>query len=536
MPASKNEHAGGLAQRDGGRSSCRGPWRVGLPAAGIAFGLYALTCSPGVVWQDSGVHQFRIVTGLIENPHGLALSHPLHYWLGRAALHLPIGDPVFRLNLLSGLFGAVGVGMVVGLVVALTRRVVAGCLAGAALALAHSYWQMSVVTESYTLAAALMTIEWGLLLRYTRTRNPWLLVAVFAVNGLHVADHLLGLLTLSTYGVLLVERVLRRKLSPRWFLPAGAAWFIAAAPYWLLVWEHYDRVGDLPLTIHSALFGGATAEGGWAGAVLSVAVSWKQVQAAAMTFGYNFPSLVPLVALFGFLRVYRGRRRLFRSVLIAQTLIIGVFVGRYGIVDLYTFFVPVCATVALWFGLGADRMLRRRSGEPRGRALVAGLAACVILPVLVYIWFPALARERGWLAGRMRDIAFRDEYAHFFQPWKHGDHSAADFARAALARSGSGGWLLGDATTAFSTACEYELRGGPENVSIYSQRMCLTDPDQPRLTARELEQHLQSGGKVVAIPSAYVKREWGTQFSLHEDGPFWQVRTVDAVRSQQPTP
>ena len=323
------------------------PCRVGLIAGGIALALYALTCARGVEWQDPGIHQYRIVTAQLEHPLGLALSHPLHYWVGRAALLLPGLDPVFKLNLMSALFGAVGVGALAGLVTGLTHNRLAGGLAAATLALAHSYWQMSALTETYSLAAALMTIEWVLLLRYARTHRPLWLVAVFAVNGLHVADHLLGLLTLATYGVLLVERIVRRRVAPRWLPVAIGAWIVTASPYLLLVVGHFARTGDLAKTLHSALFGGGADSAGWAGEVLNASLSLGQLKLAGLTFGYCFPSAAGLVALVGLLRGTRGRRRLFRLVLLAQTVVVFVFVGRYTIRDLYTYFVPVCVLTAL---------------------------------------------------------------------------------------------------------------------------------------------------------------------------------------------
>ncbi|MCK4343379.1 MAG: DUF2723 domain-containing protein, partial [Phycisphaerae bacterium] len=343
---------------------------MGFVSGGVALVLYATTCAGGVEWQDPAVHQYRIVTGQLENPLGLALSHPLHYYLGRAALLLPLGEPLFKLNLMAGLFGALGVGVLAGLIVRLTRSRLAGGLAAATLALSHSYWQMSALTETYTLAAALMTIEWALLLRYVRTQRPIWLLAVFAVNGLHVADHLLGLLTLATYGVLLLDRIVRRRVAPAWLPLAVGVWLVTASPYLTLVISHFQHTHDLAETLQSALFGGGTASPGWTGDVLNVQISAGQIKLAAMTFGYCFPSAAGLVALVGLARRTRGRRRIIRRVLLAQTVLIFLFVGRYSIVDLYTFFVPVCTLTAFWFGLGVAWLPHPRRSEAVRRRLV----------------------------------------------------------------------------------------------------------------------------------------------------------------------
>ena len=87
--------------------------------------------------------------------------------------------------------------------------------------------------------------------------------------------------------------------------------------------------------------------------------------------------------MFGLLRRVRGRRRVFRWVLLGQTVLIFAFVGRYKIPDVYKYFVPICALTALWFGWGVAGLLHRwRSGAGR-RCLVLLLTANALLPLAV---------------------------------------------------------------------------------------------------------------------------------------------------------
>lgn len=487
--------------RRGRRGGLACPAALGL----AALALYAATASPGVQWQDSGIHQWRIVTGQVENPLGLALAHPLHYYLGRAALRVPLGDPLRRLNLLAAACGALGVAVLAGLVLRLTRSHLAAALAAAALALAHSYWQMSVLTEVYTLAAALLTLEWACLLRYARGGGPAWLVAVFALNGLHVADHLLGLLPLATYAGLAGVQLVRRRIGPGWLAAAALAWLIGAAPYGALIVGHALRTGDLAGTLHSALFGGSPIHRGWADEVLNVRLSAAQVRAAALALGYCFPSLAGPVAILGLVRRARGRARLLRRVLLAQTLIVGVFVGRYAVRDVYTFFVPVCVLLALWFGIGVRAVLHRCRRPATRRAWAAVLIAGTLCPPLVYAAFPGLARARGWLAGRVRDIPFRDEYDHFLRPWRRGDDSAGRLAQAALDAAGPHGWVLADGTTAPPIAVSYLVYGGPPGVRVFWNRLALTGPPRPPLAPEELRGEVEQGRVVIAVPSADVQ-------------------------------
>ncbi len=496
---------------------------LGLVSGCLTLVLYGVTGARGVEWQDSGIHQYRILTGQLEHPVGLALSHPLHYWLGRAALHLPAGDPVWKINFLSALAGAATVGLLTVLVGALTRSGRAAVLAAATLALAHVFWQMSALAETYTLAASLMTLEWLLLWRYLRTRQPVWLAAVFAANGLHVADHLLGLLTLATYGVLLIERVARRRIHLLWLFASAAAWLATASPYWTLVLAHFQRTGDGLATLRSALFGGVAGVPGFERQVLNTALSWSQLKLAVLTFGYCFPSLAGLVALVGVLRRTGGTRRRFRRVLLVQTLIVFVFVGRYSIRDQYTYFVPVCVLTALWFGVGAATVLRHWTGKRR--VLTALLVANAVVPVFTYWVFPPLARERGWLRGQMRAIPFRDEYSHFLRPWRFLDDSPARLARDALAQAGDGGWILADSTTVFPIAVTALTAHAPRDVRIYwTTGMCLVPFGGELLTREALHAHVAGEGAVRAVPSVEIEPFVGPGLRIDTDAVFWSIR------------
>lgn len=488
----------------------------------FALVLYVATCTPGVGWQDSGIHQYRILTGQLEHDRGLALSHPVHFWVGRALLHLPpaFGEPAWRLNVLSAVFGAIGVGLVAAIVTDLTRSRLAAAVAALATACSHSYWQMSVVTEVYTMAAGLMTVEWCLLLACLRRRRPALLLALFAVNGLHFGVHQFALFTLATYGVFALVQVWRGRLRAGWLLAAVLLWFAVNLPNWLMVAAYFHRTHDALATVRSFLFGS-----GWSDEVLNVRLDGRQLALAGLTLAYCFPSLVVPAAVVGLLRPARRRGRTFRRVLVAQTILIGGFVMRYPVVDLYTFFVPLCALGGVWFGLGADRLLRAAPSRRLRRGLLALLVANALLPPVVYLAFPAWARPRHLLAGRLRDLPFRDEYTYFFRPWRCGDDSAARFARDALARTGAGGWLLADSTSAPAAAYTYLVHGGPPNVRIYSEWTCLNVPAAPPLEAEDVLNFARGGGCVVVVAGSKTERIWVPRLPLDRSDPYyWYVR------------
>lgn len=494
---------------------------VAAVCGAAALTLYVATLAPGVGWQDSAVHQFRILRGMLENPYGLALSHPLHFWLGRAVLALPPsggGDPAWRLNLLSALCGAAGVGALAGLVAAMTRRAAPAILAALGLGLAHTYWAHSVITETYTLAAALMAAEWCFLWRYTRRGEPSVLLAVFMVNGLHVADHLLGVLPLAAYGLLALERIARRRLHAGWLGVCSLGWVVTASPYLSLVARHGMESGDWWGTLHSALFGVGLGGGGYAREVLNTTVSWPLLKNALLVLGYNYPSLVLPLAAMGMLRRTGQRGVLFRNVMLFQTALIAVFVLRYSIRDQYTFFVPLCAILSLWFGLGADRLLQRFETRSARNIRALALTAVTLAPLVVYSVFPGMAEQRGWLRNQMRDLPYRDEYHHFLQPWRNGDNSAAQYARAVLAQCPERGILMTDLTAGYALAFVQKVESIAPELEIYVVNRNLSRMNQPLMNRESLLQAVRGGTAVLATPSPVIEEWWGEELELVGDG------------------
>ncbi|MFQ5353061.1 MAG: hypothetical protein ACE5D3_08305, partial [Candidatus Binatia bacterium] len=112
-----------------------------LVAAGLGAGLYGLTMAPGVVWQDGGEFQLRLLMGAFEDRTSLSRSHVLHFLLMRGLSFLT--EPAVAANLVSVLAGAVTLGNVFVLCRLLAGNRLAAICAVASLGLAHTFWQFS---------------------------------------------------------------------------------------------------------------------------------------------------------------------------------------------------------------------------------------------------------------------------------------------------------------------------------------------------------------------------------------------------------
>ena len=88
------------------RSSVGAMYLAVLVAAGV---LYVGTCAPGVLWQDPGMFQYRILHNDLAGALGLALAHPLYHLTGIGAVHIDGGDPAYKVNLISAIAGAITV-------------------------------------------------------------------------------------------------------------------------------------------------------------------------------------------------------------------------------------------------------------------------------------------------------------------------------------------------------------------------------------------------------------------------------------------
>jgi len=119
------------------------PWAV----CAVVFVFYLLTCCPTVYFGDSGELIAAADCFGVAHPPG----YPLYTTIGHVALLLPFGEPAWRMNALSALFGALTCGLVCRLLYRWTGSPLAAAAAGSALAVSFGFWTVSTVAEVYTI-------------------------------------------------------------------------------------------------------------------------------------------------------------------------------------------------------------------------------------------------------------------------------------------------------------------------------------------------------------------------------------------------
>ena len=505
------------------RASASG--REYLVALLAALVFYLVSMAPGPLWQDSGLAQVRVLQGDLHGNFGLALSHPLYYALAIGFQRLPFSESAFKTNLVSAVFGALTVANAFLLLRVVTRRRTPAVIGALSLAVAHTFWQHCALAEVYTVSTVLLVTELLCLRQYARHGNSRWLVLLFLTNGVGISNHMLAVLSLACYGIMLLWLLLRRRVTVSTAVVSGLAWLLGAGLYLGLIIGELVGGAGVGETIRSALFGKYFAPN-----VLNLAVGWRLLANSAMYLGLNYPTPLVLLALVGLFALPTMRPRLFARVLGGLLLIHVLWAVRYDVVDQYAFFIPSVVLIALLVGVGAERFLQRRRGRWRGVLIVGAL-----LPAIIYVPLPLVARKAGLAIGVSREIPYRDSYAYFLHPWKTGYGGAEQFAEELCEVLPPGAVLVADGTTVRPIHYLQLTQRWRKDIRVWPS----LDPTQPSwpATEEELRPQLDAGLVYVVAPRKRYCPQWlldGYDFTT--EGIVHRVRPRDDAASRPAAP
>jgi hypothetical protein len=402
---------------------------VAALAAVLALAVYIRSLAPGLLWGDSAEFQMAAWLGGFAHPTG----YPLYLMLGWLWTHLlPVGDPAYRMNLFSALWGGAATGLVALLAMRLLRFVAgqsalgflgpskaASRLIGFGVALVFvftpTFWSQAVVAEVYTLHAAFVAAILLALLAWAERRLTGdargaerLSYLVALLFGLSLAHHRSTLLLIP--GALLFAALVLRGSGWRRPGPRQAAIWLAClvAPLLLYLWIPL-RAARVPyyalplgagetLPLYDATLRGflAHVSGSVFGSSLSapqrgafdagqlVARFSNEVSANGLLLG----ALGLAYLLFGAI-ARRSRRALAALALTASLFAIQILFNLfYAIGDIFVFYIPAYLVWVLWIGLAGLGLVELAAwlasglsaqGRQRVALLVAGLATVALL-------------------------------------------------------------------------------------------------------------------------------------------------------------
>ena len=454
--------------------------------------LYTCTMNRGVQWQDSGWQQCRIVSGQLDHPLGLALTHPVQYYLGRAATKvLPI-EPAMAITTVSCIAASIAIANVVLIIFIGTRNRSAALIAGAGLMLSHTFWQHATHTESYAIVTALLTGEWLCWMKFFVHGRRSAILGVAFLNGLGVANHLLAGLAAPVNAVMILLLIRRKEIAKRYVLTAPALWILGSLPYSLLIIATFIHTGDLSGTVRSALFGNYASE------VLNTQNVLKPFLLGVGYWLYNFPNLIIPLAFVGLFRQTDIPKTFSRS-LKALLVIYLIFVLRYSVKDQYTFFLPVYALTALFAGFGFASLVSASTRKRTRNWFTICLITILWTPAL-YIVTASVLEKKHAITSMVGNKPYRNGYKAFFYPWGTGQNHATKLNQHAFSLAQPNGLILTERGM-IRFALDYDILLGrvPQGVEVmfFSMR---DKPEKVDEIRKLLAQYAVENRPVVLIP------------------------------------
>jgi hypothetical protein len=423
---------------------------LALLLLGASLAVYRATLTPSLSYQSPDGNELATI------PYTLGLAHatgyPLYTWLGKLFTFLPVGDVAHRVNLMSAVLGAAGVGLLYGILRLLLGQGWRGRLAAgfAALLFAFSrtFWSQTGIAEVYAsnlfmLALTLLLILlWAQAEERDRARRPagqagwrkWIpawrpafLLFLAALSlGLSLGTHMssLGFAPAMALFVLLISWP--TALSPAGWAAGGLGFVLGALQFLWLPFKA-STLND-PLMVRNAPNTWRAFYSYTLGAFpqFKFAFGWDQVPDRiviylALLVG-QFGLVGALLGLLGmWVTLFRWPKRFF--LLMGMYLVQVVFFTQYAVFDLDVFFIPANFLFAILIGCGLWQILEWLAAGSRwvlGRVLsrrVSSLVRAGLIALAVLALARAVGRQvrANWEHNDYsEDMAINDFYENVF--------------------------------------------------------------------------------------------------------------------------
>ncbi len=490
-----------------------------LTAVGI---LYYISVAPGVLWQDSGLAQIRVVRHDFLGTLGLALAHPLYYLIAHAFQLLPFSDSAYKTNLVSATFASLTIANIYILLSMLLRRQkyyrLSAIIAAISLALAHTFWQHAALAEVYSVSTFLITCELLALVKFTHTWNiRWYLLAWF-LCGLEWSNHNLALINAAAVAIWSISLIRNQHLKLKWIPIVILLWIIGGLPYEYLCLQSFLAGNPLPEVIRSMLFGKYRKQ------VLNLSLGMKMLFTSIGVIGLNFPTANIFLIPVGWIQGKKQTNNEMYLLLMVLTLLHLAFAVRYPVVDQYTFFIVPILFLSIWIGIGASVLINAK------RDVAVILIIFALIPPVIYYHLPAIIQNVFPKFGYKCPIPYRDEARYFFLPWKTGYNGPTRLAEEIASEVPRNSIVIADGTSS-RPLIYYQLTKKLRTDLQIVNHLFINEPVEKRI--KHLDSLLKKRNVYVIRPHVGYCPKWILDnFKLTKFGPIYRI-TNEKIQNKQ---
>jgi MFS family permease len=371
----------------------------------LALVLYIASGATEFATDDSA--EFQLLAPRMGRMH--PPGYPAQMLLG-GALRTIIGqDAAARgMTLLSALWSALAAALLFRLVARATGNKRAGLVSAAALGMSHTFWMHGGLAEAYALNALALAVLISLFEEASRRPNfgPRAMIAAAWVLGFAAGNHLTILLFAPVLAAAMAANCpCARRPGP--LAGASLAGISALGAMFAILAIRFGNLGDpeiLAAERPSVEFAWWWMRGGPSRELLFAFGPMTLLKRLAVFGGYfiyQFPSPALFLIPMGAFALWRSKRWAW------LWLLGGVFAVNlgYGLnfdsSDVYVFYVPCHLAAAIAAGFGAAALERRFARAFQNQRLWTGLiAACVLMPPIVYFATPRLLNATGFVLSR----------------------------------------------------------------------------------------------------------------------------------------
>jgi len=401
---------------------------LGIYLSIVVFLWYLKTLAPTVLWGDSArLAKSSYILELDYDPH----NHPLHTLLGSLFNLIPLGDIAWRQNLMSAVFGALTVFLLYLVVFKITNSKFCSLSAGGSLALSHTFWQLSVINETYSPLAFFSVLPVLILLLWRENKRKGLLYLLFFLSGLGISNNSLILFFVPAYAAYILSfKEGRESFSKKSLFIIFVSFLSGLSVLILSVFWKGHAIHEIVRRSIANPFQ----------CYVHINKIFQEVMRYPVYLFYQFPLVGFLLGLRGIKRLIGPDRKLL-VFLLSLAFIDIIFASAYARTKQYYLMLPSYLIFAVFIGPGLN-YIRNKFTQ------ISLLVLLVCLPLLLYYNIPAILGSLNIDPVKTRSVPYRDNTRYFLVPDKSNYFGAYRYGREALAAVKPGSIIIADFTTA----------------------------------------------------------------------------------------